>query len=108
MQEGGGTLPGQHSSELSLQPNYGFFTVLRGAAAAGLLPEHPLSARLNALVEPLAAFLGALDDSENPTAQLYLQKKQPKLQTSCGGKIKTRTRQTKGQDQRETVCRSIK
>ena len=49
--------------------------MIRGAAAAGLLPEQPLLARLDASVEAAsAAFLGALDDSENPTAQVYLQK----------------------------------
>ena len=43
--------------------------VIRNAAAAGLLPG-----RLDAEVEAAsAAFLGALDDSENSTARLYLQ-----------------------------------
>ena len=45
-----------------------------------------LLARPDALVEAAsAAFLGALDDSENPTAQRY-QEKQPKQRTSCGSK----------------------
>ena len=51
-------LPVQHTLTLSLQPK-----------------KQPLLARLDAIVEAaFAAFLGALDDSENRTAQLYLQK----------------------------------
>ena len=61
------TSPVQHTSEQSLQTN--------GAATAGLLPEQPLFARLDAFVEASsAAFLGALEDSENRTATLHLQK----------------------------------
>ena len=41
----------------------------QGAAKAGLLPEQPLLARLDTSTETAtAAFLDALDDSENPTA----------------------------------------
>ena len=47
----------------------------RGAATVCLLPEQPLPARLDTLVGTAStALLDALDDSENPTARLYLQK----------------------------------
>ena len=48
--------------------------MIRSAATARLLPEQPLLEPLEAPVEAESdAFFGALvDDSENPTAQLYL------------------------------------
>ena len=49
--------------------------MIRAAAAAGLLPEQPLLTRLDAKVEAAsAAFLDAIDDSENPTARQHLHK----------------------------------
>ena len=52
--------------------------MIRGAATAVLLPAEPLVARLDALVQVAsAAFLAALDDSDNPTARLYLERGSP-------------------------------
>ena len=49
--------------------------MIQDAATAGLLPEQPLSARLDTVIEAAtAAFLDALDNSEKPKARLYLQK----------------------------------
>ena len=49
--------------------------MIRDATAGGLLPEQPLPARLSTLIEFVdTAFLDAFDDSERPTARVYLQK----------------------------------
>ena len=69
-------LPVQHTSELSSQPYPRILDMIRGAATAGLLPEQPLSARLDAQFE--AASAAFLDETENSTAQLYVQKAAPR------------------------------
>ena len=52
--------------------------MIHGAGTAGLLPEQALLARLNASTESaITAFLDALDDSDRPTARLYLQNSSP-------------------------------
>ena len=52
-----------------------FLDMIQDAATAGPIPKQPLLARLDALTEPATAvYLEALDGSETPTAQLYLQK----------------------------------
>ena len=84
---------GQRSLE-RLFPGFTEHSTEQGAATGGLLPEQPLSARLDALVEAAAA---AFHDSENPIARLYLQmqtKQQSWQQTVQGHNCPTTTNST--------------
>ena len=60
---GRGTLPAQHTLEHSAKLR--ILDMNQDAATAGLIPNQPLVARLDAIIEaPTAVFLEAFDDSE--------------------------------------------
>ena len=68
-------LPTQHTLGALIAAKSRILVMIHGAATTGLLPEQPLLARLNTVIETATAtFLDALDDWEKPTVGLYLQK----------------------------------
>ena len=64
--------PAQHTWEPLFAAIPRILDMFQGATTAGVLPEKLLLARLDTLIE--TAILEALENSENPTARLHLQK----------------------------------